>query len=114
MEIAQKILRRMAQRVWRTAERPPHEVIGSCAGVRNEQLKRHGFSSAQWFLGREPRVPDSLADVTEQGNAAVQDAVHSEQDFAQKMQVRLNAAEAFMEAHAHTTWTRAIRGRTSP
>ena len=114
VEIAQKILRRMAQRVWRTAERPPHEVIESCAGVRNEQLKRHGFSSAQWFLGREPRVPGSLADVTEQGNAAVQDAVHSEQDFAQKMQVRLNAAEAFMEAHAHTTWTRAIRGRTRP
>ena len=116
VEIAQKILRRMAQRVWRTAERPSYEVIESCASVRNEQLiyKRHGFSSAQWFLGREPPVPGSLADVTEQNNVAVQDAVRSEQDFSQKMQVRLSAAEAFMEAHAHTTWTRAIRGRSRP
>ena len=114
VEIAQKILRRMAQRVWRTADRPSHEIIESCASVRNEQLKRHGFSSAQWFLGREPRVPGSLADISEQNNIAVQDAARSEQDFAQKMQVRLSAAEAFMEAHAHTTWTRAIRGRSRP
>ena len=114
VEIAQKILRRMAQRVWRTADRPPHEVIECCAGVRNEQLKRHGFSSAQWFLGREPRVPGSLSDVTEQRNVAAQDAVLNERDFAQKMQARQQAAEAFIEAHAHTTWTRAIKGRSRP
>ena len=114
VEIAQRILRNMAQRVWRTSERPAEEVIESCCGVRNEQLKRHGFSSAQWFLGREPRVPGSLADVTEQTNVATQDAVLSEQDFAQKMQIRQRAAEAFIEAHAHTAWTRAIRGRSRP
>ncbi|CAE7606331.1 RE2 [Symbiodinium sp. CCMP2592] len=88
VEVAQKILRMMAQRVWRTTERPAEEVIESCCSVRNEQLKRHGFSSAQWFLGREPRVPGSLADISEQRNPAVQDAVHAETDFAQKMQVR--------------------------
>ncbi|CAE7239120.1 RE1 [Symbiodinium sp. CCMP2592] len=95
VEVAQKILRMMAQRVWRTTERPAEEVIESCCSVRNEQLKRHGFSSAQWFLGREPRVPGSLADISEQRNPAVQDAVHAETDFAQKMQVRHQAAEAF-------------------
>ena len=114
VEVAQKILRLMAQRVWRTSDRPPAEVIESCSSVRNEQLKRHGFSSAQWFLGREPRVPGSLSDITERQNLAVQDAVHSEQDFAQKMQVRQQAAEAFLQAHAHNTWSRAIRGRNRP
>ncbi|CAE7296093.1 RE1, partial [Symbiodinium sp. CCMP2456] len=111
VEVAQKILRMMAQRVWRTSERSPEEVIESCSGVRNEQLKRHGFSSAQWFLGREPRVPGSLADLSEQQNPAVQDAVHAETDFAKKMQIRQQAAEAFLQAHAHTTWSRAIKGR---
>ncbi|CAE7232443.1 RE1 [Symbiodinium sp. CCMP2456] len=114
VEVAQKILRMMAQRVWRTSERSPEEVIESCSGVRNEQLKRHGFSSAQWFLGREPRVPGSLADLSEQQNPAVQDAVHAETDFAQKMQIRQQAAEAFLQAHAHTTWSRAIKGRNRP
>ena len=114
VEVAQKILRMMAQRVWRTSDRPPEEVIQSCCSVRNEQLKRHGFSSAQWFLGREPRVPGSLSDITEQQNPAVQDAVLSEQDFAQKMQARQQAAEAFLQAHAHHTWSRAIRGRNRP
>ena len=114
VEVAQKILRMMAQRVWRTSDRPPEEVIESCCSVRNEQLKRHGFSSAQWFLGREPRVPGSLSDITEQQNPAVQDAVLSEQDFAQKMQARQQAAEAFLQAHAHHTWSRAIRGRNRP
>ena len=114
VEVAQKILRMMAQRVWRTSDRPASEVIESCSSVRNEQLKRHGFSSAQWFLGREPRVPGSLSDITEQQNPAVQDAVHAETDFAQKMQVRQQAAEAFLQAHAHTTWSRAIKSRNRP
>ena len=114
VEVAQRVLRNMAQRVWKTAERPAEEVIESCCGTRNEQLKRHGFSSAQWFLGREPRVPGSLADVTEQRNLATQSAVLSEQDFSKKMQVRQQAAEAFLESHAHDTWTRAIRGRNRP
>ena len=114
VEVAQRILRNMALRVWRTTDRPAEEVIENCCGVRNEQLKRHGFSSAQWFLGREPRVPGSLSDLTEQQNIAVQDAVLSERDFAQKMQVRQQAAEAFIEAHAHNAWARAIRGRSRP
>ena len=104
----------MAQRVWKTSERPPREVIECCASLRNEQLKRHGFSSAQWFLGRDPRVPGSLADVSEQADPAVQDAVLSERDFAQKMRVRQQAADAFLEAHAHATWNRAIKGRNRP
>ena len=114
VEVAQRILRNMAQRVWRTTQRPAEEVIESCCAVRNEQLKRHGFSSAQWFLGRDPRVPGSLSDLTEQKNVAVQDAVLSERDFAQKMQVRQQAAEAFIGAHAHDAWTRAIKGRSRP
>ena len=114
VEIAQKVLRRMAQRVWRTSERPPVEVIESCCSVRNEQLKRHGFSSAQWFLGRDPTIPGSLADCTEQRNHAAQDAVLAETDFAQKLQVRQQAAEAFIEAHAQTVWRRAIKGRSRP
>ncbi|CAE7253172.1 RE1 [Symbiodinium sp. CCMP2592] len=85
VEIAQRVLRNMAQRVWKTAERPAEEVIES-----------------------------SLADLTEQRNLAAQSAVLSETDFAQKMQVRHQAAEAFLESHAHDTWARAIRGRNRP
>ena len=114
VEVAQRVLRNMAQRTWRTASRPGPEIIETCASVRNEQLRRHGFSSAQWFLGREPRVPGSLADVSEQSNLASQDAVLSQQDFAAKMYCRQQAAHAFIEAHAHETWRRAIRGRSRP
>ena len=114
VEIAQKILRGMAQRVWRTASRPAPEIIEQCASVRNEQLKRHGYSSAQWFLGREPRVPGSLADCVERDNPAVQDAVASERDFSQKMHVRQLAAHAFIEAHARSVWSQAIKGRPRP
>ena len=114
VEIAQKILRSMAQRAWRTSDRPAAEVIEMCAAVRNEHLRKHGFSSAQWFLGREPRVPGSLADLTERDNLATQDAVLTEPDFAQKMHCRQLAAHAFQEAHAHEVWTKALKGRNRP
>ncbi|CAE7551398.1 RE1 [Symbiodinium necroappetens] len=81
VEIAQRILRNMALRVWRTTDRPAEEVIENCCGVRNEQLKH----------------------LTEQQNLAVQDAVLSERDFAQKMLVRQQAAEAFIEAKVCTS-----------
>ncbi|CAE7223028.1 RE1 [Symbiodinium sp. CCMP2592] len=114
VEIAQRILRNMAKRVWRTTSRPAHEVIETCATTCNEHLRKHGFSSAQWFLGREPRVPASLADVTERDNLATQDAVLSEPDFHAKMHCRQLAAHAFIEAHAHETWRKAIQGRNRP
>ena len=114
VEIAQRILRNMAKRVWRTTSRPAKEVIETCASVRNQHLRRHGFSSAQWFLGREPRVPASLSDLTERDNIATQDAVLSEPDFHAKMQCRQLAAHAFIEAHAHETWRKAIKGRNRP
>ena len=114
VEIAQRILRNMAKRVWHTTSRPAKEVIETCASVRNEHLRRHGFSSAQWFLGREPRVPASLSDLTERDNIATQDAVLSEPDFHAKMQCRQLAAHAFIEAHAHETWRKAIKGRNRP
>ncbi|CAE7032082.1 GIP [Symbiodinium natans] len=114
VEIAQRILRNMAQRTWRSTHRPATEVIETCASVRNEQLRKHGFSSSQWFLGREPRVPGALSDLHERNNLATQDAVLSQTDFAQKMHCRQQAAHAFIEAHAHETWTRAIRGRNRP
>ena len=114
VEIAQRVLRNMAQRVWRTTTRPCHEVIEACAMTRNDQLKRHGFSSAQWFLGRTPRMPGSLADLCERDNIATQDSVLSEPDFHQKMQLRQLAAHAFIESHAHETWRRAIRGKSRP
>ena len=104
----------MAKRVWRTTSRPAKEVIETCASVRNQHLRRHGFSSAQWFLGREPRVPASLSDLTERDNIATQDAVLSEPDFHAKMQCRQLAAHAFIEAHAHETWRKAIKGRNRP
>ena len=71
MEIAQRILRGMAQRTWRTSSRPAKEVIETCASVRDEYLRKHGFSSAQWFLGRDPRVPVMLSDLTERQDLAV-------------------------------------------
>ena len=57
VEIAQRILRNMAQRTWRTSQRPPKEVIETCASVRNEHLRRHGFSSASGSLGVSHAFP---------------------------------------------------------
>ena len=88
VEVAQRILRKKAQRVWRTTTRPHHEFIEMCATVRNEHVRKHGFLSAQRFLGREPRVPASLADFVERDNIAAQDAVLAEPDFHARTQCR--------------------------
>jgi hypothetical protein len=60
VEIANRILRNMARRVWKTSPRPPEEVIEACASIRNDQLRKAGYSPSQWFLGREPRQAGAL------------------------------------------------------
>ena len=52
VEIANRVLRDIARRVWRTTSRPVEEVIETCSSVRNSLLRKSGYSPAQWFLGR--------------------------------------------------------------
>ena len=39
VEVTNRILRHMAQKVWKTTKRPAKEVIEMCASTRNEQLR---------------------------------------------------------------------------
>ena len=76
VEVANRILRDLAQRVWRACpDASPEEVIESCCTVRNEQLRKHGFSPAQWFLGRDSRHAGALSDVMEQQNPVSQSQI---------------------------------------
>lgn len=104
----------MAVRTWRTTTRDPKETIEMCATVRNDYLRKCGFSPSQWFLGREPRHAASLADVDEQQNIASQSQVLADPEFASKVQLREEASKAFMEEHAKEVWRRAIAGRNRP
>ena len=73
VEISNRVLRNMAQRVWRTTQgRSPEEVIEMCGSVRNHYLRKCGFSPSQWFLDRDPRHAVSLADIGEQNNPETQ------------------------------------------
>jgi hypothetical protein len=51
LEIANRVLRGMAQRCWRTSSRPAEEVIEACASVRNQQMRKNGFSPCTMVLG---------------------------------------------------------------
>ena len=98
VEVANRVLRSMAQHVWRSGvDASPEEVIETCAGIRNEQLRKHGFSPVQWFLGREPRHAGSLADVEEQLNPATQSQILDDPTFAAKVRLRDQAAKAFLD-----------------
>ena len=115
VEVANRVLRSMAQHVWRSGvDASPEEVIETCAGIRNEQLRKHGFSPVQWFLGREPRHTGSLADVEEQLNPATQSQILDDPTFAAKVRLRDQAAKAFLDEHAKDTWRRAVAGRNRP
>ena len=81
VEIANRVLRNMAQRIWRDTPRPLEEVVEMCATTRNEHLRRCGFSPSQLFLGRDPRHAAALHDVDEQNNPASQSQVLAEPDF---------------------------------
>ena len=114
VETSNRVLRNMAVRTWRTTTRDPKETIEMCATVRNDYLRKCGFSPSQWFLGREPRHAASLADVDEQQNIASQSQVLADPEFASKVQLREEASKAFMEEHAKEVWRRAIAGRNRP
>ena len=115
VEVANRILRGMAQRVWRSfPDASPEEVIETCATARNEQLRRHGFSPAQWFLGRESRHAGALSDLSEQMNPMTQSQALVDPQFADSLKLRDEAAKAFIEEHAKDTWRRAIAGRNRP
>ena len=55
-EIANRVLRGMAQKCWRSSNRPPEEVIEACCAIRNQQMRKCGFSPAQWFLGQDIKM----------------------------------------------------------
>jgi len=114
LEIANRVLRDMARRAWRTTTRPPEEVIETCASVRNQFLRKSGFSPAQWFLGQDPKHAGWLIDVDAQHDAAVQSQILADPNFQAKMSLREEAARAFHEAHAKDVWRRAIAARNRP
>ena len=115
VEVANRILRNMAQRVWLACpDASPEEVIETCATIRNEQLRKSGFSPVQWFLGRESRHAGSLHDLDEQRNFMSQSQVLADDSFAANMRHRDAAAKAFLEEHAKETRRRAISGRNTP
>lgn len=114
VETANRILRNMAQRVWQTTSRPAEEVIETCASVRNQQLRKHGYSPSQWFLGHDSKHPAMMSDVEEQVNYPVQSQVLSSPSFHAKVLLREEACRAFVEEHARDTWRRALAGRNRP
>lgn len=114
VEVTNRVLRNMAQKVWRTTSRPAKEVIETCATTRNEQLRRCGFSPSQWFLGRDSRQAAMLRDLDQQNNVATASQALAHPDFYQQVRLREQAAIAFHEEHARDTWRRAIAGRSRP
>ena len=115
VEVCNRILRGMAQHVWLAGSTAsPEETIEMCATIRNEQLRKHGFSPVQWFLGREPTHAGSLADVDQQRNPATQSQVLDDETFAANLRLRDLAARAFIAEHAKDTWRRAVAGRSRP
>ena len=114
LEIANRVLRGMAQKCWRTTSRPAEEVIETCASIRNQHMRKSGFSPCQWFLGHDVKTPGWLGDVSEQRNFPVQSQILSDETFADRMRLREEAARAFIDEHAKDTWRRAILGRNRP
>ena len=114
LEVANRVLRGMAQRVWRSSSRPPKEIIEACSSMRNQLLRKCGYSPSQWFLGHDPKIAGWLGDVSEQQNYPVQSQVLSDPSFAAKIQLREEAARAFIAEHAKESWRRACAGRNRP
>ncbi len=114
VEIANRILRGMAQRVWQSSDRPAKEVIETCASVRNQQLRKHGYSPCQWFLGHDTKHPAMLHDVEEQRNFPVQSQVLANPDFLASVKLREEAARAFIEEHSRDVWRRALATKNRP
>ena len=82
--------------------------------MRNQLLRKCGYSPSQWFLGHDPKIAGWLGDVSEQQNYPVQSQVLSDPSFAAKIQLREEAARAFIAEHAKESWRRACAGRNRP
>jgi hypothetical protein len=114
VEIANRVLRDMARRAWRSTDRPVEEVIEMCASIRNQFLRKAGFSPSQWFLGQDPKATGWLIDVDAQHDPAVQSQILADPSFHAKIRLREEVAQAFHEAHAKDIWRRAIAARNRP
>ena len=114
LEVANRVLRGMAQKCWKATARPPEEVIEACAAIRNQYMRKCGYSPSQWFLGHDIKMPGWLGDADQQNNLPVQSQILSDPKFAERMRLREQAAQAFIEEHAKDSWRRAISGRNRP
>ena len=89
-------------------------MIEAAAGVRNQLLRKSGYSPSQWFLGQDSKTAGWLLDVEAQEDSAVQSQIVNDPSYAAKMHLREEAARACLEEHAKDVWRRAIAARNTP
>ena len=72
-------------------------LVMECTMVKNARLNHHGFSPAQWVLGKLPREVTSLtSEEATAGNLGVQeDVMESEDIFAKQLMIRQFAKMAY-------------------
>ena len=72
-------------------------LVMECTMVKNARLNHHGFSPAQWVLGKLPREVTSLtSEEATAGNLGVQeDVMESEDIFAKQLMIRQSAKMAY-------------------
>ena len=90
------------------------KTIEACASIRNEQLRKHGFSPVQWFSRSWTQTcwiacwcrwtAESCLSIPGLGWPYLFCKAPSQRD----------RCEAFLEEHARDTWRRAVGGRNRP
>ena len=74
-------------------------VVTEAVGVKNHRINHHGFSPAQWVLGRNPPEIDALTTLDSSAKLGVhQEILDGETSFAQQMVIRGAAREAFAQS----------------
>ena len=83
--------------------------------AKNSLSRKSGFSPSQWVLGRDIRLPASLADDTEVSRIGAQAAADTQRTkFFRKQQIRMAAREAFARASNDSALRRAELRQVRP
>eukprot|EP00435_Cladocopium_sp_Y103_P027775 s3250_g6.t2 len=77
--------------------------------IKNQMTRTHGYSPAQWVLGKTPRTPGSVTDLDEAGNLGVlEDALDPFPRFHLNHAARMSAQRAFVHLDTSSRIQRAL------
>ena len=90
-------------------------LLQECTSTKNNMQRTNGYSASQWVLGKQPRMPGSVTDMSESADLGVIEAKTDPNVAYHKVHAtRMSAQRAFVHLDTSNTLARVLTRNAAP